>query len=192
MGKFTLGLIKYNGITLTSLLAQWRLKSPASPYIFTQLFIQVQIKENIKAPRHWPLCGTKGQWRRKCFYLMASSWKGLFSVRVTLVYVWKYMFHIPYTFTNAVWKLFKLASQPSQERNITIGSSASHGCWREWLISNTVTYLYQCDWESYFLRLNHYPNIDDLSQNWSNKCIFTYQNFNWSYKNNLQLFVPLY
>ena len=25
--------------------------------IFTQLFIQAQIKENIKAPRHWPLCG---------------------------------------------------------------------------------------------------------------------------------------
>ena len=30
-------------------------KSPASG-LFTQLFIQVQIKENIKAPRHWPLC----------------------------------------------------------------------------------------------------------------------------------------
>ena len=25
--------------------------------IFTQPFIQTQIKENIKAPRHWPLCG---------------------------------------------------------------------------------------------------------------------------------------
>ena len=25
--------------------------------IFTQLFAQVQIKENIKAPRHWPLWG---------------------------------------------------------------------------------------------------------------------------------------
>ena len=25
--------------------------------IFIQLFIQVQIKEKIKAPRHWPLCG---------------------------------------------------------------------------------------------------------------------------------------
>ena len=23
---------------------------------FTQLFIQVQIKENFKAPRHWPFC----------------------------------------------------------------------------------------------------------------------------------------
>ena len=43
-------------ITVTSLWARWRLKSPASP-LFTQPFIQVQIKENIKAPRHWPLCG---------------------------------------------------------------------------------------------------------------------------------------
>ena len=25
--------------------------------IFTQSFIQAKIKENIKAPRHWPLCG---------------------------------------------------------------------------------------------------------------------------------------
>ena len=39
-------------ITVTLQWARWRLKSPASP-----LFIQTQIKENIKAPRHWPLCG---------------------------------------------------------------------------------------------------------------------------------------
>ena len=31
----------------------WRFKSPASP-LFAQLLVQVQIKENIKAPRHWP------------------------------------------------------------------------------------------------------------------------------------------
>ena len=37
-------------------MARWRLKSPASR-LFTQPFIQTQIKENIKAPRHWPLCG---------------------------------------------------------------------------------------------------------------------------------------
>ena len=35
---------------------RWRLKLPAS-WLFTQSFIQPQIKENIKAPRHWPLCG---------------------------------------------------------------------------------------------------------------------------------------
>ena len=34
----------------------WRLKSPASRW-FAQPFVQAQIKENIKAPRHWPLCG---------------------------------------------------------------------------------------------------------------------------------------
>ena len=26
--------------------------------MFTQRFIQAQIKKNIKAPRHWPLCET--------------------------------------------------------------------------------------------------------------------------------------
>ena len=41
---------------MTSQWAWWRLKSPASR-LFTQSFIQTQIKENIKAPRHWPLCG---------------------------------------------------------------------------------------------------------------------------------------
>ena len=42
-----MALIKTNkDITVTS-----------APRLFTQPFIQVQIKENIKAPRHWPLCG---------------------------------------------------------------------------------------------------------------------------------------
>ena len=43
-------------IILTSQWPRWRLKSPASR-LFTQPFIQTQIKENFKAPRHWTLCG---------------------------------------------------------------------------------------------------------------------------------------
>ena len=69
-------------ITVTSLWARWRLKSPAS-WLITQLFVQAQIKESIKSPRHWPLWESpgdwwiprkKGQYRRKCFNLMTSSW----------------------------------------------------------------------------------------------------------------------
>ena len=45
----------FNYITVTSLWARWRLKSPSSP-LFIQQFIQAQIKENIKASRHWPMC----------------------------------------------------------------------------------------------------------------------------------------
>ena len=41
---------------MTSSWVRWRLKSPA-PRLFTQPFIQTLIKENIKAMRHWPLCG---------------------------------------------------------------------------------------------------------------------------------------
>ena len=50
-------------ITVTSQWDQWRLKSLASQW-FAQPFIQVQIKENIKVPRHWPLwVGSTGdQW----------------------------------------------------------------------------------------------------------------------------------
>ena len=43
-------------ITMTSQWAWWRLRSPASR-LFTQPFIRVRIKENIKPPRYWPLCG---------------------------------------------------------------------------------------------------------------------------------------
>ena len=53
-------------------------------WVHTQPFIQTQIKENTKAPRHWALCGeftgdrwiprTNDQWRGKCFHLITSSW----------------------------------------------------------------------------------------------------------------------
>ena len=43
-------------ITMTPKWAGWHLQSPAS-WSFTQAFIQAQIKENIKGPRHWPLWG---------------------------------------------------------------------------------------------------------------------------------------
>ena len=48
--------INFHHISMTSYWARWRLKSPASR-LFTQPFIQAQIKESIKAPRHWPLWG---------------------------------------------------------------------------------------------------------------------------------------
>ena len=43
-------------ITVTSQWARWQLKSPAYR-LFTEPFVQAQIKENIRAPRHGPLCG---------------------------------------------------------------------------------------------------------------------------------------
>ena len=67
---------------------QWRhyerdLASHITSRLFTQPFIQAQIEENIKDPRHWPLWGeftsdqwipcTKYQWHEKCFHLMTSS-----------------------------------------------------------------------------------------------------------------------
>ena len=62
-----------NFITMTSLRARCRLKSPASR-LFAQAFIQVHITENTKAPRHWPLWGEfavdrwhKGPVTRKMF-----------------------------------------------------------------------------------------------------------------------------
>ena len=82
-------------ITMTPLWARWRLKSPASR-LFAQPFIQAQIKENIKAPRHWPLCAeftgdrwiprTNGQLRGKCFHLMTSSWsRSLHNRKYTMI-----------------------------------------------------------------------------------------------------------
>ena len=40
--------------TKTAAISRWRLKSPASR-LFTQPFVQAQMKKNIKASRHW-LC----------------------------------------------------------------------------------------------------------------------------------------
>ena len=51
-GEFSMECI----IAVTSKWARWRLKSSALR-LFTQPFIQAQVKENIKAPRHWSLCG---------------------------------------------------------------------------------------------------------------------------------------
>ena len=49
------GIMTKVTITVKSWWARWRLQSPASQ-LFTQPLIQVQIKENIKAPCQWPLC----------------------------------------------------------------------------------------------------------------------------------------
>ena len=43
-------------ITMTSWWPRWRLQSTASR-LFTQPFSQTHIKETIKAPLYWPLCG---------------------------------------------------------------------------------------------------------------------------------------
>ena len=61
----------YSDVTM----GQWRLKSPASQSL-TQWFVQAQIKENIKAPRHWPLCGefTGDRWIPRSDAENASIW----------------------------------------------------------------------------------------------------------------------
>ena len=65
----------YNDVIMGAM----RPKSPASR-LFTQPLIQAEIKENIKASRHWPLCGEftgefPHRWpvTRKMFHLMTSS-----------------------------------------------------------------------------------------------------------------------
>ena len=65
-------------------------------WLFTQSFIQAQIKENITAPRHWPLCGEftgtgefpaqKASKRGKCFHLMTSSWSDTSHARFQAAY----------------------------------------------------------------------------------------------------------
>ena len=72
----------YSDVIMSAMATQ----SPASR-LFPQPFVRALIKQNIKAPRHWPLWGesnghrwiplTKGQWRGKCFHLMTSSWSWL-------------------------------------------------------------------------------------------------------------------
>ena len=80
----------FDTLWCTAITLQWRHNehdgfSNHQPHDFllNRLF-KAQIKESIKAPRHWPLCGeftgeqwiprTNGQLRGKCFHLMTSSW----------------------------------------------------------------------------------------------------------------------
>ena len=96
---------------------RWRLKSPASR-LFTQSFIRAQIKENIKAPRHWLLCGeftgdrwiprANGQLRGKCFRLMTSSWLLLSLINFNFACVnglkhWGMKITLRKTFSNAFY-----------------------------------------------------------------------------------------
>ena len=55
MLKFDLR-VELGRVTSGAKIAVSAFKSPASP-LFAQPFILAQIKVNIKAPRHWPLCG---------------------------------------------------------------------------------------------------------------------------------------
>ena len=71
-------LVHYNDVIMGAIASQI-----SSLTIVYSIVIQTQIKENIKAPRHRPLCGeftgdrwiprTNGQLRGKCFHLMTSS-----------------------------------------------------------------------------------------------------------------------
>ena len=72
-------IIHYNDVIMGATASQI-----TSLTIVYSIVIQTQIKENIKALCHWPLCGeftgdrwipcTNGQIRGKCFHLMTSSW----------------------------------------------------------------------------------------------------------------------
>ena len=50
------GLCNFQAHFSDVILGGWRLKVPVSR-LFSQSFVQAQIKENTKAPRHWPLRG---------------------------------------------------------------------------------------------------------------------------------------
>ena len=83
-------------ITITSYWALWRLKSPAS-LLFTQPFVQPQIKENIKALRHWPLWGesTNDWWiSRTCTKHCINSLPPVFNWRASSpIAYFKYNLH---------------------------------------------------------------------------------------------------
>ena len=69
----------YNDVTMGTIASQI-----TSLTIIYSIVYSDAVQRNIKAPRHWPLCGefsgdrwiprTNGQLRGKCFHLMTSSW----------------------------------------------------------------------------------------------------------------------
>ena len=77
-------MLKLNQHYMTSQWARCRLKSPVFR-LFAEPSVQVQFKENIKAPCYWPLWGdsigdrwiplAKDQYSGKYLYLMTLSWE---------------------------------------------------------------------------------------------------------------------
>ena len=73
------GRFHYNDVIMSAIASQITGVS-----IVAQLLAEAQVRRNIKAPSHLPLCGeftgdrwiprTKGQYRGKCSHLMTSSW----------------------------------------------------------------------------------------------------------------------
>ena len=105
--------------------------------IVSQPLIQAQIKENIKAPRHWPLCGeftsdrwsprTNGQYCWECFHLMTSSWNNTLTdwSPGNLDAIWKIQISILHYCLNLwIWKEISLRYVPGVPIVIT-GSSWS-------------------------------------------------------------------
>ena len=86
--------------------------------MFTQSLIKAQIKENVKAPRHWPLCGdfsgdrwiprTNGQQRGKCsiwwrHYGKYRSWSTMEIVEYPKLTIACYQIRCEFC---PLWKLF--------------------------------------------------------------------------------------
>ena len=75
--------------------------------LLTIVYSTVQIKENINAPHHWPLCGefngdrwiprTKGQQCGKCFHLMTSSWTKVYGSYNALSWLNRMLFFYTHT-----------------------------------------------------------------------------------------------
>ena len=85
-------------------------------------------KENIKALRHWPLCGefTGDQWiprtndqlRGKCFHLMTSSWGC--TVYTTLLYKQLHIMQYVLVFANIFWTYQKSQAESTISNNVTM------------------------------------------------------------------------
>ena len=79
-------------ITATSLWAQWHLISLASQ-LFAWPFVAAEIKENIEAPRHWPLWGESNghRWiplKRASNVENVSIWWRHYETNAVLFYRW--------------------------------------------------------------------------------------------------------
>ena len=101
--------------------------------LFNRLF-KAQIKENTKAPRHWPLCGEftgdrkKGKYRRKHFHFMTSTWEHLFIEAWTTI-------PMLCQFTKSKHRILFVFSCTPDETRITWWW---HDFWRSWNFHNKL------------------------------------------------------
>ena len=157
----------YIHITVTSYWARWRLKSSGAR-LFTQPFIQAQIKENIKAPRHWPLSPVTGEIPAKGpttlkMFLFDSHHEKLYESFMQSPSLMRHKFYVPNQQPNATKsfisslqaeKLILKNDNPLLNLMVKLYVDMHYWNTNDWIVRNTLKWVLNCNTTTFYIRKN--------------------------------------